>query len=535
MSKSTNDNVFIKEPLRLIHTKPSYDAKELALASQEDLWHKFIVFNCQSHGKAEILKAIIDACEPEMLLPVMYKRENENKSTFVAKCNSDTIKNLVKQRLCITLQDGNEIRIDIILGFINTKELPLNPNKLITKSLCQRYEAAKMILNLDNFENDRLLKSIFCPISVQNIFHLVLRCAKQYVMGNNHDLKLSIRELSLKHNNLTNIILLEKFFNLDLTKLDLRFNQILDIEYLRCFSESKITELWLDGNPLCTKYMSTQEYIQAVKGIFQHLQKLDGVRIDMEKEFIPSIQTHYFKNGSKSQLIKQFVKHFFVMYDQDDRSIMNDVYDTNALYSMTLGAGTNYMHKEIVKSFVTNRNLLQFADYAKCHEFLLHGPDKIISVLRRQPLTLHDLHTFNIDLLYENDNVLAISIQGLFIYKEISFLPMVFNRTFIIVGKEENEYRIINDQYFIDGPYSTTPIQNIDKTRHDIKNNNVFVPTIFSSSEKKELVAYLQKVTSMNETFSLKFLEYVNWDIRCAIKNFIKLYTLHDLPPEVFE
>ncbi|XP_035720260.1 nuclear RNA export factor 1-like isoform X1 [Vespa mandarinia] len=534
MSTLKNNDV-TGEPLRLTHIKPSFDAEELALASRQDLWHKFIVLNCQPHGKAEILKAIINACEPEILLPVMYKKENENKSTFLAKCNSGAIENLVKQCLCIALPGGYEIYIDIILGFINTRELSLNPNKVIAQSLYQRYESVKKILNLDDFENDRLLSSIFCPISIPKIFHLVLRCAKQGVMGNNRELKLSVRELSLKHNNLTAIILFEKFFNFHLTKLDLRYNQILDVEYLRYFSEFKITELWLDGNPLCTQYKNAQEYVQAVKNIFQHLQKLDGVIIGMEKKFIPNIQTHYLKDGSKLPLIKQFVKHFFLMYDQEDRSIMNGLYDKNAFYSMTLGAGTNYVHKQVAKSFVTNRNLLKFVDYAKCHEFLLRGPDKIISVLRRQPPTSHDIRTFNIDLLYESNNLLAISIQGLFYYKEISFLPMVFNRTFIIVGKEDNEYCITNDQYFIDGPYSNNLIQINTEMKHDIKNMCVFVPTIFSPSEKKKLIVFLQELTSMNSTFSLKFLEDVNWDIRRAITNFTKMYTLNDVPPEAFE
>lgn len=101
-------------------------------------------------------------------------------------------------------------------------------------------------------------------------------------MGSNRDLKLPVRELSLKHNNFTTITLFEKFFNFHLTKLDLRHNQILDVEDLHYFSEFKITEFRLDGNPLCTKYKSAQEYIQAVKSIFQHLQKLDGVIIGTE-------------------------------------------------------------------------------------------------------------------------------------------------------------------------------------------------------------------------------------------------------------
>nr|XP_050868928.1 vesicle-fusing ATPase 1-like [Vespula vulgaris] len=191
MSTLKNNDVS-GEPLRLTHIKPSFDAEELALASRQDLWHKFIVLNCQPHGKAEILKAIINACEPEILLPVMYKRENENKSTFLAKCNSGAIENLVKQCLCIILPGGYEIYIDIILGFINTRELSLNPNKIIAQSLYQRYESVKKILNLDDFENDRLLNSIFCPISIPKIFHFVLRCTKQGVMGNNRESRLSV-------------------------------------------------------------------------------------------------------------------------------------------------------------------------------------------------------------------------------------------------------------------------------------------------------------------------------------------------------
>lgn len=534
MSTSKNNDVF-GEPLRLTHLKPSLDTEKLALASRQDVWHKFIIFSYQPHGKAEILKAVINTCEPDILLPVKYKKENECKSTFLAQCNSNAIETLVKQQLCILLPGGLEIYIDIVLGFITKRELPINPNKIIAQTFYQRYESAKKILNLDDFENDKLLASIYCPISIPKIFHIVLRSIRQGIAGNNRESKLSVRELSMKHNNLTAIILFEKIFNFHLTKLDLRFNQILDVEYLRYFSEFKITELWLDGNPLCAQYKNAQEYIQAVKNIFQHLQKLDGVIIGMEKKFIPNLQTHYLGNGSKLPLIKQFVKHFFIMYDQEDRSIMNGLYDKNALYSMTLGTVTNYLHKQVAKVFVTNRNLLKFVDYAKCHEFLLRGPDKIISALKRQPSTSHDIHTFNIDLLYETNDLLAISVQGIFLYKNISSSPMVFNRTFIIVGKEDNEYCITNDQYFIDGSNPNTLTQINNKTKQDVKNIYAFVPTMFSPSEKSQLIVFLQELTSMNSAFCLKFLDDVNWDIRRAITNFTQMYTLNDVPPEAFK
>ncbi|KAI4488789.1 hypothetical protein M0802_011299 [Mischocyttarus mexicanus] len=534
MSTSTNNDAFA-EPLRLTYLNPSLDNEKLALASRPDVWHKFIIFNYQHRGKTEILKAIINACEPEILLPIKYKRENDNKSTFLAQCNSNAIENLVKQCLCILLPGGFQIYIDIVLGFITKRELPINCNKIIAHTLHQRYESGKKILNLDDFENDKLLASIYCPISIPKIFHIVLISIRQGITGNNRETKVSVRELSMKHNNLTAIILFEKFFNYHLTKLDLRFNQILDVEYLRYFSKFKITELWLDGNPLCARYKNAQDYVQSVKNIFQHLQKLDGVIIGMEKKFLPTVQTHYLKDGSKIQLIKQFVKHFFIMYDQEDRSIMNGLYDKNALYSMTLGAATTHLHKQAAKAFVTNRNLLKFVDYAKCHEFLLRGPDKIISALRRQPATLHDIHTFNIDLLYEANDLLAISVQGMFLYKDISSSPMVFNRTFIIVGKEDNEYCIINDQCFIDGSNPNTLTQINNKTKQDVKNISTFVPTMFSPSEKNQLIMLLKELTLMKPTFCLKLLDDVNWNIRRAITNFQQMYTLNDVPPEAFE
>ncbi|CAK9801753.1 Nuclear RNA export factor 2 [Anthophora quadrimaculata] len=271
------------------------------------------------------------------------------------------------------------------------------------------------------------------------------------ILSNNRDVRLPVRELSLRYNKITAIILFEKFFNYHLTKLDLRHNQIADVEYLRYFSEFKISELWLDGNPLCAKYTKCQDYLQAVKNVFPHLQKLDGIVIGMEQKFVPNIQSNFLRDGSKTCLIKQFVKHYFTLYDQDDRQVMNGLYDRDALYSMTQGPISNYIHKQLTKAFVTNRNLLKFVDYAKCQEFLLRGPEKIISALRSQPPTIHHFKSFHVDLLYEGEVHLAISVQGLFSFREVSCPRMFFNRTFIIMKKEDDEYCITNDQCYLDG------------------------------------------------------------------------------------
>ncbi|XP_012154345.1 nuclear RNA export factor 2 isoform X2 [Megachile rotundata] len=476
------------------------------------------------------------ACEPEIILPVMYKEEEPNKSTFLAKCNSNAIENLVKQSLCIALPNGQELRIDIVLGYLTSQDLQLNPNRTITQALYYRYEPTKKVLNLDDFENEKSLGSIFCPISLPKILHFVLRCTKMGILSNNRDSKLPVRELSLRYNKITAILLFEKFFNYHLTKLDLRHNQIADVEYLRYFSEFKISELWLDGNPLCTKYNKCQDYVQAVKNVFPHLQKLDGIVIGMEQKFVPNIQSNFLRDGTKTCLIKQFVKHYFTLFDQDDRQVMNGLYDRDALYSMTLGPVSNYVHKQLTKTFVTNRNLLKFVDYAKCQDFLLRGPEKIISAFRSQPPTIHHFKSFQVDLLHEGEIHLAIAVQGYFSFREVSCPPMFFNRTFIIMKKEDNEYCITNDQCYLDG----TPANNNSSSAHnteikfEAKSAPKFIPTVFSVSEKDQLLTFLHELTTMNMKYCHQYLEDANWDIRTAITTFMSMYTVNNVPPAAF-
>ncbi|KYQ56094.1 Nuclear RNA export factor 2 [Trachymyrmex zeteki] len=520
------------EPHRITYIKPTFDKCEKALANRTDLWHKFIVFNGAIYRRTDVLRAIVITCEPALLIPIMYTVEDKN-TTFLAKCTINTIENLVKQGLTITLPTGQDLYIDIVLGFLGAHELRVNTNKIIADALQCRYEPIRKVFNLDDFENERALGSIFCPISIPKIFDLVLRCSRTSMsIRDPQQSKLAVRELSLRYNKLTAVILFDKFFNFHLTKLDLRHNQILDVEYLRYFCEFKISELWLDGNPLCTKYTNSQDYIQAVKNVFPHLQILDGIVIGMENKFVPSIQSYYLGNGTKIPLIRQFVKHFFALYDQDDRIVMNGLYDKSAFYSMSLGNNiTNHIHKEIVKTFSMNRNWYKISDCAKCHEFLFRGPEKIITALQKQPPTIHYLKTFCIDLLYEEDNCLAVSMQGLFAYRLSICPPMLFNRTFIITRKEDNEYCIINDLCYIDG----IPLNATNEIRFDPRVVPKFIPTVLSVTEKEQLLRFLRELTTMNIRYCYKYLQEAEWNIKIAITTFMKNYSVNDVPSEAFQ
>uniref|UniRef100_A0A6V7JPF5 NTF2 domain-containing protein n=1 Tax=Bracon brevicornis TaxID=1563983 RepID=A0A6V7JPF5_9HYME len=535
--RGLNDSNAKWDPMRLSHIKPSFTSQEQVLAARQDLWHKFIVYEAAHNDSEMVMDAVISACRPEPMLPVSYKIEDGRHGTFIAKCSIGVIESLVRQGLQICLPNKRILKLDIILGFISMNDLQVNPHKLITDVLMTRWDPLKKILNLENFKDDPGLGEMYCPLSIPSVFLFVLRCAKMRISGVQNskfeNTRLPVRELNLRNNKLSGMMLHEKSMNYSLTKLDLSYNKIDNVEFLRYFSEFKITELWLDGNPLCSQYISAEQYIQAVQQIFTYVQKLDGVIIDIEqKHAMPVTQPCYLIDNSRLGLVRQFVKHYFTLFDQKDRDVLNGLYDMNACFSTTIGHIANPRHRQLTKIMPINRNLMKLVDYSRGHKYLLQGPHQILTTLRRLPPTYHDLKTFSIDLLHQGDNHLVIAIQGDFFYRE-SPISLKFSRTFILVEKDDNEYRIVNDQYHIQSGNSS--MMDTNEAKLSLNNIAPFEPTCLSDNEKGDLEKFLCNVSSMNLRYSRKFLEKHNWDLRAAIVDFKKAYTVNDVPPEAFK
>ncbi|XP_014218978.1 nuclear RNA export factor 1-like [Copidosoma floridanum] len=527
-------------PVRLTHQDPIFSKSEMKAANQIDVWHKFILFNIDKADKNMVLDALIEACVPLIFFPVMYQMEAKDKATFLTMCKSNTIQKLVNNKMQVRLKSGKTIQYDIVLSFLSYKDMPMNAQQIISSAIRIRYNKEmnlRKILNLTNFINDKMLSSVYCPIHIPAIFDSILRFSKAALAPSSmRDTKLNVRDFILRANNMENLCFSEKVFNFHFTKLDVRDNKLNDINLLKPFSEYKITELWLDGNPFCTSYETAKDYVNAAKTIFPHLQILDGHVIGNEDKMIPVYHRHFIADKFKLNLIKQFLEHFFTCYDQDDRIILNGLYDTGAIFSMTVGQIMDNSHKNIIKSFAMNRNLLKFVDYAKCNEFLLYGPENIISALRREPPTLHKLKYIDIDLLFSTNNSFAISVQGPFLYRKHSATPMWFERTLIVVAKEDNEFCIINDQYHIDNCPENLNYPDLAELKFITdKPVPVFHPTMFSAAEKKQLLQLVQDLTCMNVEHASKLLCEANWDIRQAIKTFMSNYVNNKISTEAFK
>ncbi|KAL7307113.1 hypothetical protein TKK_0000843 [Trichogramma kaykai] len=535
---------FLK-PVRISHRELNFTAPEMEAANLINVWHKFVLYNVEKEDKVAVLNALLEIAQPYFLIPVMYTMEGDNKATFLTFCRYNIIQRYVNRKLEVKIPNKTKkVKIDIILSFLSFQDMPLDPQTIITNCIIARFSKEpinKKSLNLKNFSNDKILGSVYCPLEIPFVLDYVFRLSK--ILSSPHPMapniregKVPIRDLILSDNNLETLVLSEKVFGGNFTRLDLRNNKLGNVNSLRSFSEYKITELWLDGNPLCNNYTKIRDYIGTVKQIFPFLQKLDDHVIDNELKLMPTFQKHFIHNNMKISLVQQFLEHFFTCYDQNDRISLNGLYDSEAIFSMTIGPITDISKQLILKTFATNRNLKKFADYAKCSEILLKGPEKIIAMLRQEPATFRKMKHLDVDLVYNTEKCFAVCVQGPFSYLRSYVSPLWFNRTLLVVAKEDNEFCIANDHYHIDNlPASYNDIDLSELTFATEKSIPTFNPTPFSASEKEQLLSLMQELTSVNKQYAEKCLIEANWEIRKAVDSFLKSYVDNKIPMEAFK
>jgi nuclear RNA export factor len=491
---------------------------ERALMARNDIWHKILILRGGLYDKEIILKSILNAVNPADLIPVKYQVLGDD-SCFIARNCDRALDQLCKSSLIVQCLDGSPLILSITLAFASIHDLKINIQPLLLTVLRKRYNAEKKILILDNFHKDpEIYNTVFCPLSQCKTMIHVLKLSKT-VLG-------PFEYLSLQNNELSQLTVLESTNIRSIKYLDLRHNNLLQVDELEPLKTLNITELWIDGNPLCENYSSASQYVEAVRNYCSHMYKLDGVQVNSAG--LPLVFKSYIKNWKKRKLVEQFVQHFFTAYDYRDRSVMRGLYHDNALYSLTVGISTSLASKRYLEFFnQENRNLLIFDKNSQ--QCLYYGQEQILNVLKNLPASQHIYNSFCCDLMYSNHDFLTISVDGLFKLYNISSQIYCFNRTFIISEEEDNEFKIINDQYHVH-----LPVHEIDYITYNIENENppTFKATCFSPSEKKNLILTLQESTMMRLDYCEQYLKDTAWDLRRAIINFLHHYKNGQILPK---
>lgn len=495
--------------------------KERALMARNDAWHRIKIIHGGKYDKEFVLKSILTAVEPADLLPVRYQPTGVDDTCFIARNCGPAIEKLCKSNLIIKVPNNDPLILVITLGFASIEDLRVPIQPMLLSSVTKRYDADKKSLNLKNFHrHEDIAKQFYCPLSQTRTFGHVLRLTKSAVAPFEH--------LNLQNNDLTCLAALECPHLSSLKSLDLRNNNLLGMETLTPIRSFQITELWLDGNPLCENYSSAEQYIESAKKYCPHLLKLDG--IDLENLNMPPIVENYFPHPKAEKLAKQFAYHFFMINDQIDKSTLHGLYHKQAVFSLTLNMKPGASRKNLGAYMTFDRNISEKLDLNRCRELLYCGSDQIISALKKLPRCLHDRTTFEYDVLHYGRNFTAVTIHGHFKIVNSGGQILSFNRTFILQAQPDDEFLIINDQYHIDTNITRPISPNFEKRlvedTHEL--------TSMSTREKDEMVEKLAHVTTMNKEWAFKFLQETRWDIKRAIVNFINAYKSYMLPQEAF-
>lgn len=375
-----------------------------------------------------------------------------------------------------------------------------------------------------------LSELIFCILSQPKILYFVLHLAKS----------LQIQSLKLSNNELRNISPLELLWSSKcLTSIDLRNNLIDDISQLRPLKNMKLTEIWLDGNPICNNYNEV-DYIQAIKETCPTIEKIDGTIVN-SKGFL-AYRRNYLVNNDCQQIVDQFLSHYFTLYDSPNRKCLSGIYNKDAIFTLSSSylpnqSTSHNVHLDIYKKY--SRNLIKMSDFSKSCQDLYYG-ENIISLLTKLPQTEHDPYTFTVDVVHYSSESIAMVITGAFRQppENLNAIEPIygFSRTFILQQIENGEYQIVNETLHVTN--ATTSLANRAFNIVKVQPQVSLKPNLQMSdvnNEKNDFINSFSKITTLNKFWAQKILEDAKWDFKNALGLFIELYKSERIIPSAFK
>ncbi|KAF5302375.1 hypothetical protein FQA39_LY10414 [Lamprigera yunnana] len=502
--------------------------KEDKVLSNPNYWHKVVIQNGASMVRESALKTILDNVRPLDFIPVCYTVDNRNSSFFARNCKF-AIEKLATQNLMVPNPQNLDqpLKLMIILGYCTTAELIVNVQENIIKVLTKKYNALTKTLNLDSFHKDPDLTE-FCILSQPKILYFVLHLSKQF----------PIQTLRLTNNDINLLSPIESIWGMkSLTSLDLRNNLIEKVSELNILKTMKITELFLDGNPVCDLY-DEYTYVQVIKEVCPKIEKLDGVLLG-QKGFL-AFRRNYLCNRDGQDLVDQFLEHYFTLYDGPDRSILSCVYHDAAMFSLTCTylvgqSTTSTSNLGIYKSM--HHNIKVMSNFANSEKYLMRGPKNIVDMLCKLPATEHDPYNFTVDLLYYSDTTAVLTVTGIFKECTESMSQperiLGFARTFILCKHYNNEYKIVNEQLHVSNG-TTIQQQRAFKIVKVSKPLSFTLNKAQNPTEKEDMANAFKTITTLNLEWSKKCLEECNYDLKQSLILFVDLYKVDKIPEIAF-
>ncbi|CAD5122992.1 DgyrCDS11384 [Dimorphilus gyrociliatus] len=333
-------------------------------------------------------------------------------------------------------------------------------------AMSEKYIPATRSLDLSNFyKNEELNKDqIYLNMSDASNVEAILKIIKENIP--------ELKSLNLSNNRLVNLRTWSHLKEsapelavLDLSNNGVRYEQ--DIDGLKGF---KITELCIDGNPICSNSSNNSSLISLVRKRVPDLEKLNNqklppnIKFDIESNCsLPPIKESYFGNDETKVIVVRFLEEYYKLFDSDARHLLFNAYHDSAMFSMSVNLAklqqndySGYHNSSIPKRYISeSRNLLKVYD-SKRQSLLKKGKLSIVAYLNDSfPATKHDSQSFIVDVSHSSPLILTFTVHGLFTERDETRgdakYARFFSRTFVTIP-HNGGIVVVNEQLTIASP-----------------------------------------------------------------------------------
>ncbi|OGM42984.1 mRNA export factor mex67 [Aspergillus bombycis] len=450
----------------------------------------------------------------------------------------------------------------------------------MTAILSKRYFQQQKLLNLSKLgsDPDLLAMGIFDSTSTESKFFPALMKVWEMNFDSSTARREAVESVSLADNQLANITVVTTLAQSfpDLKNLDLSNNNFKDAQSLIGWRWKfrNLEFLDLTGTP----FSADPTFKDTMLKWYPKLRFLNNTEVRTVEEVaaqkktpIP-VQAPHFQD--ESQIGENFVKAFFVGYDNNRTDLLNGVYDNKSTFSLNVNTTAPRAQQSETAAWdpyiKKSRNLLKINHLPARMSRSFVGADKIREMWNTLPQTRHPdiaahpeewlIECFPIPGLPDPSGQSATGVGGLIImvhgkFEEING-PKVdlrsFDRTFILgPGGGMGGIRVINDilclrahggheAWMLEQPVVQTaqpgqpPVQApvVPATPDGYGMPAPGKPD--AQVQQEQLVMQISAKTGMTLPYSEMALSGNGWNLDAALKNFVELKAQGQLPPDAF-
>lgn len=437
----------------------------------------------------------------------------------------------------------------------------------LTTFLRKRYYPDTKLLDLSKLGNDPDLRAMgmFESTSTESKFFPALMKVWETGFTSSVERREAVQSVSLAHNKLANVSAVTALAQTipDVKNLDLSNNNLKDMRSLIGWRWKfrHLEFLDLSGNP----FSADPSFKDTMLKWYPKLQTLNNVGVRTAEEVaaqkktpIP-VQAPYFQD--ESQIGENFVRAFFVGFDNDRNDLLNGVYDSHSTFSLNINTmAPKAQHAETAgwdPYIKKSRNLLKISHLPARMSRTYVGADKIRELWNTLPQTRHpDMTAHPEEWLIECHPTPGLpdpagqsetGVGGLLVMVHGKFEESVggkietrsFDRTFILgPGGGVGGIRVINDILCLRAyggheawspENQAIPAAAVQPVAPPVAQPGVpdgygvSVPGKTDVQLQQELVAQMSAKSGMTLEFSEMALSGNGWNLDSAMKNFAEL------------